>query len=104
MAAFEGAVAIGAHAVETDIHMSKDGVLVLSHDPTLKRCYGREEKIVDCDWSFLSTLKTTKEPAQSMPRLRDLLEYLSQPGLEEIWVLLDIKVTHAVLQMLLDFD
>jgi hypothetical protein len=27
-----------------------------------------------------------------MPRLADLLEYLSQPGLEEIWVLLDIKV------------
>jgi phosphatidylglycerol phospholipase C len=27
-----------------------------------------------------------------MPRLVDLLEYLAQPGLEEIWVLLDIKV------------
>jgi phosphatidylglycerol phospholipase C len=27
-----------------------------------------------------------------MPRLIDLLEYLAQPGLEEIWVLLDIKV------------
>ncbi len=27
-----------------------------------------------------------------MPRLLDLLEYLSQPGLEEIWALLDIKV------------
>jgi phosphatidylglycerol phospholipase C len=27
-----------------------------------------------------------------MPRLKDLLEYLTQPGLEEIWVLLDIKV------------
>lgn len=27
-----------------------------------------------------------------MPRLADLLEYLAQPGLEEIWVLLDIKL------------
>lgn len=27
-----------------------------------------------------------------MPRLADLLDYLAQPGLEEIWVLLDIKV------------
>jgi tubulin gamma/phosphatidylglycerol phospholipase C len=27
-----------------------------------------------------------------MPRLVDLLEYLAQPGLEDIWVLLDIKV------------
>jgi hypothetical protein len=27
-----------------------------------------------------------------MPRLKDLLEYLAQPGLEDIWLLLDIKV------------
>lgn len=26
-----------------------------------------------------------------MPRLRDLLEYLATPGLEDIWLLLDIK-------------
>lgn len=27
-----------------------------------------------------------------MPRLKDLLEFLATPGLEEIWVLLDIKL------------
>lgn len=27
-----------------------------------------------------------------MPRLLDLLEYLTTPGLEDIWILLDIKV------------
>lgn len=31
MAAFEAAVKIGAHALETDVHLSKDGVVVLSH-------------------------------------------------------------------------
>jgi glycerophosphoryl diester phosphodiesterase len=31
MAAFEAAVKVGAHAVETDLHMTKDGVIVLSH-------------------------------------------------------------------------
>ncbi|OCL06425.1 tubulin-domain-containing protein [Glonium stellatum] len=92
MGAFKGAVEVGAHALETDIHLSKDGVVVLSHDADLKRCFGRLEKIIDCDWSFLSTLKTLKEPQQSMPRLTDLLEYLARPGLEDIWVLLDIKL------------
>jgi hypothetical protein len=58
----------------------------------LKRCYGREEKIIDCDWSFLETLRTTREPYEPMPRLKDLLEYLATPGLEDIWLLLDIKV------------
>jgi len=31
MDAFRAAVAIGAHAIETDLHLSKDKVVVLSH-------------------------------------------------------------------------
>ena len=31
MKAFEGAAEVGAHAIETDIHLSKDDVVVLSH-------------------------------------------------------------------------
>jgi phosphatidylglycerol phospholipase C len=31
MAAFKGAVKVGTHAIETDIHLTKDGVVVLSH-------------------------------------------------------------------------
>lgn len=31
MAAFKGAAAVGTHALETDLHLSKDGVVVLSH-------------------------------------------------------------------------
>ena len=31
MGAFKGAVDVGTHAIETDIHLSKDGVVVLSH-------------------------------------------------------------------------
>jgi phosphatidylglycerol phospholipase C len=35
MASFKGAVAAGAHAIETDLHLSKDGVVVLSHVSSL---------------------------------------------------------------------
>ena len=31
MGAFKAALDIGVHAIETDIHLSKDGVVVLSH-------------------------------------------------------------------------
>ncbi len=31
MGAFKGAVDVGAHALETDIHLTKDEVVVLSH-------------------------------------------------------------------------
>lgn len=92
MAAFKGAVEVGVHAIETDIHLTKDGVVVLSHDATLTRCFGRPEKLVDLDWKELKDLKTTAEPKQHMPCLSDLLEYLASPGLEDLWVLLDIKL------------
>lgn len=58
----------------------------------MQRCFGRDEKIIDCDWDYIKTLTTIQEPKQQMPRLEDLLLYLKTPGLEEIWVLLDIKV------------
>lgn len=109
MGAFKGAVDVGAHAIETDLHISKDGVVVLSHvsllfllcpllcspnppqDATLKRCFGVSSKIIDCDWNYLRTLRTLREPHEPIPRLKDLLKFLTTPGLEEIWVLLDIK-------------
>jgi len=92
MGAFKGAIEVGAHAIETDIHLSRDGVVVLSHDADLKRCFGLKDKIIDCDWNYLKTLKTLKEPSEHMPRLKDLLELLATPGLESIWLLLDIKL------------
>ena len=91
--AFAGALAAGAVALETDVHLSKDKVVVLSHDPTLKRCFGRPEKIADCDWSLLETLRTTKDAEVPLARLDDLLAFLSEPGREDVWVLLDIKVS-----------
>ncbi|KAI0376013.1 PLC-like phosphodiesterase [Hypomontagnella monticulosa] len=91
MLAFRAAVEAGAHAIETDLHLSKDGVVVLSHDPSLKRCFGLDVKVRDCEWSYLRELKTLREPAQPMPSLRELLEYLNEPGREHVWIMLDIK-------------
>ncbi|KAI0870620.1 PLC-like phosphodiesterase [Hypoxylon argillaceum] len=93
MAAFKAAVEAGAEAVETDLHLTRDGVVVLCHDETLERCYGNKAKVRDLDWSEISQLRTLREPRQPMPRLVDLLEYLDQPGLEDVWLMLDIK-TH----------
>ncbi|KAK1827848.1 PLC-like phosphodiesterase [Podospora conica] len=93
MAAFRGAVDAGAHAIETDLHLSSDGVVVLSHDPSLKRTFGITKKVADCDWAYLSTLRTPQPPHEPLARLSDLLEYLAQPELSSIWLLLDIKLT-----------
>ena len=39
--AFEHAVRAGAGYLETDVHVSADGVAVIAHDPTLERVAGR---------------------------------------------------------------
>ncbi|KAI1133463.1 PLC-like phosphodiesterase [Nemania abortiva] len=93
MAAFKAAAEAGVEAIETDLHLTRDGVVVLCHDETLQRCYGNKAKVCDLDWSEISQLRTLREPRQPMPRLVDLLEYLNRPGLEDIWLMLDIK-TH----------
>ncbi|KAI9815216.1 MAG: hypothetical protein M1826_002076 [Phylliscum demangeonii] len=91
MLAFTRAVAAGADALETDVHLSRDGVVVLSHDASLARCFGRRQKVAECTWSELSTLRTLRAPHEPMARLTDLLRYMATPGLEHLWVLLDIK-------------
>ncbi|KAH7148797.1 PLC-like phosphodiesterase [Dactylonectria macrodidyma] len=92
MAAFRSAVEVGAHAIETDVHLAADGVVILSHDPSLKRCYGVDKKVAECNWEYLKTLRTVREPKEPLPRFKDLLEWLASPGLEKIWIVLDIKM------------
>lgn len=94
MLAFKGAVAVGTHALETDVHTTKDKVVVLSHDANLKRCFGRTEKIAESNWDDIKNARTIKEPHEPIPRLKELLEYLAQPGMEEMWLMLDIKLVN----------
>ncbi|CAK4034183.1 related to glycerophosphoryl diester phosphodiesterase family [Lecanosticta acicola] len=90
--AFEEALKAGAKAIETDVHLTKDDVVVLSHDQTLKRCFGKKDRVLESNWDDIKNLRTLAPPHVPMPRLLDLLEYLTQPGLEDVWVLLDIKL------------
>jgi phosphatidylglycerol phospholipase C len=100
MAAFRGAVNAGAHALETDVHITKDEVVVLSHDGTLKRCFGKPDKIKDLTWDEIKDLTTTAEPHEHMPRLQDLLDYLAEPELEDVWLFLDIKLDNDADQIM----
>ncbi|KAI9900304.1 hypothetical protein N3K66_004566 [Trichothecium roseum] len=91
MGGFAAAAEAGAHALETDLHLSRDGVIVLSHDPNLKRCFGVDRKIADCEWEYLSGLESLREPREKLPRLEDLLVWLNGDARLHIWLLLDIK-------------
>ena len=92
MLSFTEAVHAGVDSLETDVHYTKDGVVVLSHDASLKRCFGRDAQLRHLEWEEVQHARTIAPPHVPMPRLLDLLEYLAQPALADIWLLLDIKL------------
>jgi glycerophosphoryl diester phosphodiesterase len=50
MASFERAVRAGAVYLELDVHMTADGEVVVSHDPSLSRTCGRDQMIRESTW------------------------------------------------------
>jgi len=69
--AFQYAVDLGYHYLETDVHVTADGVLVAFHDNDLQRTCGVPGKISDLPWSEVSKARVQgKEP---IPLLDDLI-------------------------------
>lgn len=84
MTAFRKAVENGAKAIETDVQMTKDGRLVLTHDENVKRCTGIDtlvkeltfEEIRKLDFSYKSKFKDAKE--EKIPELKELLIFCKE--------------------------
>ncbi len=65
--AFDMAVSRGG-GIEFDLHLTRDGVVVVHHDPTLLRVHGRTQAIADL------TLERLQELAPAVPTFDELLE------------------------------
>lgn len=70
--AFLKALAAGATYLETDVHASKDGVAVLSHDPNLRRTAGRKLKVSDLTLKELRAIDLGE--GQTFSTLAELLD------------------------------
>lgn len=55
-AAFDAAVAAGAHGIELDLQLTRDGVVVVWHDRHLRRLGVSGPSLRHCDWPTLATL------------------------------------------------
>ena len=56
MVAFSGAVSLGLRHLETDLHLTSDGVLVCHHDLTVDRTTDGSGRVSDLTFAQLSTL------------------------------------------------
>ncbi|GAA4858008.1 glycerophosphodiester phosphodiesterase family protein [Actinomycetospora straminea] len=74
LAAFRRASAEGYTHLETDVHATADGVLVVHHDATLRRVAGHPGVLRSMPWADLADVRLRgREP---LPRLEEVLEAL----------------------------
>lgn len=89
LSALRRAVAEGYRYLETDVRATRDGVLVVQHDPTLQRTTDRTGTVSELDWAQVRGARIGgREP---VCRLEDLFEELPRTLLN-----IDVKADTAV--------
>jgi glycerophosphoryl diester phosphodiesterase len=81
MAAFLRALALGAPAIELDVHQTLDHELVVAHDDDLKRCGRDKRRIKNVHWEDVSGLDVGSWfdrafAGERLPRLEDVFDIL----------------------------
>ena len=71
LAAFARAVELGYRYLETDVHATRDGVLMAFHDPDLRRTCGIPARIEDLDFCDLRNVRV--DGSESIPTLDEVL-------------------------------
>jgi glycerophosphoryl diester phosphodiesterase len=89
--AFERAIEVGADFIETDVRVARDGALVCSHDPDLRRVAGDPRPIDQLARTDIEAIELAR--GQRVPTLEQVL-VLAQGRTQ---VMLDVKVTTAAM-------
>lgn len=71
LAAFRRALALDADGIELDVHVTRDGVPVVFHDPTLRRMTGAPGRVAGKTWKELKALRI--RASEPIPQLVDVL-------------------------------
>lgn len=71
MAAFQAAVDLGFHFVETDAHATRDGVAVALHDSSLDRTTDARGRVGDLPWD--KVMRARIGGTEPVPRLEDVI-------------------------------
>ena len=90
LGAFQAALDAGADILETDVHLSKDGVVVVAHDPDLTRVARRpglvsdftHEELAAMDLGFGEGFPTLAELLTAFPDAKFNIDLKTRPSVE----------------------
>ena len=112
MVSFEQAIRAGALYLELDVHMSRDGEIVVSHDEGLTRTCGRDALIREMNWAEIQAVDAghmlTFDGGATFPfrgrsiKVPRLIEVLGAFG--DVNYIIEIKQTNLVSQLLAILD
>ena len=92
MTAFRSAVELGVDGIETDIHLTKDGILVITHDEEIRRVSDGSGMVKDLTYEELlkydfGIWMGEAYKGEQIPRLEELLDLL-----EDTSIMLNIEI------------
>ena len=76
LSSFEAGIAMGANGIETDVHMTKDGVLILFHDDQLDRVTDGQGPVTDYTYEELLRLTVRNDATGRTDRILSLEDFL----------------------------
>ncbi len=83
--AFELAAVMGAYGVELDAHLTRDDVIVVTHDETIDRCSEGHGRVMDYTLAELKSLRFNKTHPEyrdaRIPTLKEVFQLLKPLGL-----------------------
>ncbi|MDR1387851.1 MAG: glycerophosphodiester phosphodiesterase [Propionibacteriaceae bacterium] len=86
LSAFQRAIELGADGIELDVHLTRDGQVVVMHDETVDRTTDGQGWIKDLSWAELSRLNAAAgwpdRPGEPPPSLAQVLELIRPSQLE----------------------
>lgn len=87
--AFAHAIALGVQHIETDVHVSADGVAIIAHDPDLSRVAGRPTRVDELTVAELARVELGE--GQHPPTLAEALDAFPETRFN-----IDLKTAGAV--------
>ena len=86
--ALKEAIKRGYNMIETDLRLTKDGILIVQHDPTFKRYYGVDNSVGSMTWNEISKLRSSKG-GSSVLKFEEVLKNCRDGGIQ---VMIDNKI------------